>query len=56
MKIRPHHLLDIITEYGRGLSFSPDPNGNALHQVAEDVLSGANSEVEFNKLTYFCFL
>ena len=25
MKLRPHHLLDIITEYGAGGQFEPHP-------------------------------
>ena len=53
MKLRPHHLLDIITDYGRGSyknasDFKPyPPMGHAVHTVAKAVLSDQEIKVEF---------
>ncbi len=47
MKLRPHHLLDIITQHGAGAEFKPHPYGHAVHTCAEIVLSGPGTEVEF---------
>jgi hypothetical protein len=47
MKLRPHHLIDIVTEYGHGIQFKPHAYGHALHTVAEQVVSDLDLEVEF---------
>lgn len=47
MKLRPHHLLDIITDYGHGSEFKPHPYGHAVHTVAKAVLSDQEMKVEF---------
>ena len=47
MKLRPHHLLDIITDYGHGVEFRPHPYGHALHTVAAQVLTSPGLAVEF---------
>jgi len=47
MKLRPHHLLDIVTTYGWGGDFKPHPYGHAVHTVAEKVLADPDLEVEF---------
>ncbi|MFC2076841.1 DUF1284 domain-containing protein, partial [candidate division KSB1 bacterium] len=47
MKLRPHHLLDIVTQYGAGDEFVPHPYGHAVHTVAETVLSDTSTKVEF---------
>lgn len=47
MKLRPHHLIDIITDYGHGVEFGPHPYGHALHLVAARVLNDLSMEVEF---------
>jgi hypothetical protein len=39
MHLRPHHLLDIITQYGQGTPFGPSDYGHAVHTVAALVLS-----------------
>jgi len=39
MRLRPHHLLDIITQYGQGHPFEPSPYGHAVHTVARLVLA-----------------
>jgi hypothetical protein len=39
IRIKPHHLVDIITSYGAGQrEFQPHPYGHAVHTVAERVL------------------
>ena len=35
MRLRPHHILDIISSYGHGAEFRPSPYGHAVHTVAE---------------------
>ena len=39
IRIKPHHLVDIITSFGRGMAFEPHPYGHALHTVAERILA-----------------
>jgi len=46
MRLRPHHLLDIITQYGSGAPFGPSPYGHAVHTVAEAVLADPSSTIE----------
>ena len=47
MKLRPHHLIDIVSDYGHGIKFRPHPYGHALHTVAEQVVSDPDTEVKF---------
>jgi len=47
MKLRPHHLIDIVSAYGHGVKFEPHPYGHALHTVAEQIVSNPDLEVEF---------
>ncbi len=47
MKLRPHHLLDIVTEYGAAHAFEPHPYGHAVHLCAEIVLNDLDTPVEF---------
>ena len=47
MKLRPHHLIDIIRSYGHGVQFEPHPYGHAQHRVAEQVLKDPDLAVEF---------
>jgi hypothetical protein len=47
MQLRPHHLIDIVTDYGHGVEFRPHPYGHALHTVAEKVLADLTVEIEF---------
>ena len=46
MKVRPHHLLDIITHCGHGDTFTPHPYGHAVHVVAAQVISDVDTEIE----------
>jgi hypothetical protein len=47
MRLRPHHLIDIVTSFGHGKEFPPHPYGHALHTVAREVLANPDIEVEF---------
>jgi hypothetical protein len=38
LRLRTHHLIDIVTDYGRGAVFAPHPYGHAVHTVAERVI------------------
>jgi hypothetical protein len=46
MKLRPHHLLDIITQYGQGRPFEPSDYGHAVHTVARLVLADQTQQAE----------
>ena len=39
IRIKPHHLVDIITQFGEGRPFEPHPYGHALHTVAGRILA-----------------
>ena len=47
LELRPHHLLDVISDYGRGIRYQPHEYGHALHTVAEQVLGQLDQEVTF---------
>ena len=47
MKLRPHHLLDIISAHGHGREFKPSPYGHAVHLVAAEVLANVETKVKF---------
>jgi hypothetical protein len=46
MKLRPHHILDILRNYGHGKAFEPHPYGHALHTVAHALLSNIDIDIE----------
>ncbi len=46
MRLRPHHLLDIITQYGAGQPFVPSAYGHAVHTVAALVLQELQTPIE----------
>jgi hypothetical protein len=39
MRLRPHHLLDIIAQYGTGVPFQPSDYGHAVHTAAKAVIT-----------------
>ena len=47
MRLRPHHILDIIAHHGAGLPFEPSPYGHAVHTVAETLLAHREVAIEF---------
>jgi hypothetical protein len=46
VKLRPHHLLDIITQLGQGQPFVPSDYGHAVHTVAQIVIADPKQQVE----------
>ena len=47
MRARPHHLIDIITQYGAGQAFEPSEYGHAVHTVAAQVIADPEVCIEF---------
>jgi len=47
MRARPHHLIDIICQYGAGTPFRPHAYGHAVHTVAERVIADPEIAIEF---------
>ena len=47
IELRPHHLLDIVRDYGHGIQRQPHEYGHALHIVAKEVLEQVDQEVVF---------
>jgi hypothetical protein len=47
LELRPHHLLDIISDYGHGIRYQPHAYGHALHTVAEQVLGNLDQDLVF---------
>jgi hypothetical protein len=46
MQLRPHHILDIISAYGKGIEYQPHPYGHSLHIVAPRLLSDLDLKIE----------
>jgi len=47
MILRPHHLIDILRDYGKGRAFAPHPYGHAVHTVAERIRANLDTEITF---------
>lgn len=47
MRARPHHLIDIICQYGAGTPFRPSPYGHAVHTVAERIIADPGVLIQF---------
>jgi len=46
MKLRPHHILDIIKGHGIGKEYHPTPAGNSQHIIAPRLLSNLDLKIE----------
>ena len=46
MKLRPHHILDIISKYGHDVQFGPHPYGHSLDIVAQKLLSNLELKIK----------
>jgi hypothetical protein len=46
MKLRPHHLLDIINKYGHRQTFEPHPYGHAVHRIAQALLADLDLAIQ----------
>ena len=47
IKLRPHHLLDIIRDFGNEVKRETHPWGASLASVTQNILSNINQKVEF---------
>jgi hypothetical protein len=46
MQLRPHHILDIISDHGKGKEYQPHSYGHSLHIVAPELLSNLDKEIK----------
>lgn len=46
LKLRPHHIIDIITGYGNNVVYQPHPYGHSQHLVATRLLSDLNLRIK----------
>jgi len=46
MQLRPHHILDIISDHGQGITYQPHSYGHSLHIVAPKVLSNLDLKIK----------
>jgi hypothetical protein len=47
LKLKPHHVLDIVSHYGEGRDFQPHPYGHAVHTVAQALIANQDLTIEF---------
>ncbi|MFC2124686.1 hypothetical protein ACFLU5_07725 [Bacteroidota bacterium] len=45
MQLRPHHIIDIITDHGKGIEYEPHLYGHSQHLVAPKLLSNLNLKI-----------
>jgi hypothetical protein len=46
MKLRPHHIIDIITVHGNNIQYQPHPYGHSQHLVASKLLSNLDLKIK----------
>jgi hypothetical protein len=46
MKLRPHHILDIVRGYGAGVEYKPHRYGHSQHIVAKKILSELDTKIQ----------
>jgi len=46
LKLRPHHVLDIIRNYGHFEKFTAHPYGHAQHLVSQKLISNLNTPIK----------
>ncbi|KPL09075.1 MAG: hypothetical protein AMS26_23340 [Bacteroides sp. SM23_62] len=46
MQLRPHHILDIISDHGKGTAYQPHPYGHSLHIVAPKLISDLDLKIK----------
>jgi len=46
VQLRPHHILDIISTFGKGVEYDPHPYGHSLHIVAPRLLSNLDKKIK----------
>jgi hypothetical protein len=46
MKLRPHHIIDIVRDYGNNIEYQPHPYGHSQHLVAPRLLSNLDLKIK----------
>lgn len=46
IKLRPHHIIDIITGFGDNIQYEPHPYGHSQHLVAPEILSNPDLKIK----------
>lgn len=46
LKLRPHHIIDIITGYGNYVDYKPHPYGHSQHIIAPKLYSGLDLRIK----------
>jgi hypothetical protein len=46
LKLRPHHILDIVTDFGNNQQYQPHPYGHSLHIVGPKILSDLTLKIK----------
>jgi hypothetical protein len=46
LKLRPHHVIDIITGYGNNVDYQPHPYGHCQHLVVQRLLSDLDLRIK----------
>jgi hypothetical protein len=46
MKLRPHHIIDIITDYGKNIQYQSHPYGHSRHIVAPKLLANLDLNIK----------
>ena len=46
LKLRPHHIIDIITDYGKNRQYQPHPYGHSQHLVAPKLLLNLDLKIK----------
>jgi hypothetical protein len=45
LRLRPHHIIDIITDHGKDVQYEPHPYGHSQHIVAPRLLSDLDLKI-----------
>jgi hypothetical protein len=46
LRLRPHHIIDIIADYGNNVQYRPHPYGHSQHLVAPKLLSNLDLKIK----------
>ena len=46
LQLRPHHILDIISDHGQNIQYEPHPYGHSLHLIAPKLLLNLDLKIK----------
>ncbi|NQU88458.1 MAG: DUF1284 domain-containing protein [Mariniphaga sp.] len=46
IKLKPHHILDILRSHGHGRDFKPHKYGHAVHTVAKILIKNSDTKIQ----------